>query len=293
MLIGSEPTDPGPPAGIPTAAAVMGRASGENFPVAGRLLGAGVRDDLLAIYGFARLVDELGDSAGGDRLKALDWLEGELDQAFAGSARHPLLVALQPALRRRELSREPFVRLIEANRMDQIVGSYQTWEQLREYCALSADPVGELVLEVFGLATPGRIALSNSVCTGLQLVEHCQDVAEDLAAGRVYLPTEDLERFGCAREQLGELHAGGPLRKVLAFEVLRARRLFTLGAPLVGQLRGGPRVAVAAFVAGGRAAAGAIERAGYDVLPGPPKAGRRRLLMALTWTLLQRHGSTA
>ncbi len=287
MLTGVEPSDLRSASG-PTAEAVMARAGGENFPVAGRLLPAQVREDLLAIYGFARLVDELGDAVSGDRLAALDWLESELDRAFAGEAEHPLLVRLQPALGRGKLTRDPFVRLIDANRMDQRVHSYATWEQLHGYCELSANPVGELVLAVFGLATPERIVLSDSICTGLQLVEHCQDVAEDLAVGRVYLPQEDLDRFGCSREQLAESHAGGPLRQVLAFELARARGLFDRGTPLIGLLRGRPKLTVAAFVAGGRSAAGAVERAGYDVLAGPPKAGRGRLLVALAMTLARR-----
>jgi len=291
-LIGAEPTGRGS-AAIPTAAAVMARAGGENFPVAGRLLGAAARSDLQAIYGFARLVDEVGDALAGDRLAALDWLEDELDRAFLGEAEHPLLIALQPTLARRALGREPFVRLIEANRMDQHVHGYRSWEQLRGYCSLSADPVGEMVLAVFEAATPARIELSNSICTGLQLVEHCQDVAEDLAAGRVYLPEEDLERFGAGREQLGEAHAGEALRQVLAFEVARARGLFSHGAPLIDELHGRARLTVAAFLAGGRAAAGAIERAGYDVLPGAPRAGRGALALALARTLLERRRERA
>ena len=201
------------------------------------------RAHLLAVYGFARLVDELGDSdelAPADRLPALDWLEGELDRAFRGEATHPLLVRLEATVRECGLTREPFARLIEANRVDQRVARYRTWEQLRGYCALSADPVGELVLGVFGLATPGRIALSDSICTALQLAEHCQDVAEDLARGRVYLPLEDLARFGCAEADLARDHAGAPLREVLAFEVARARELLDEGAPLIAQLRGAP-----------------------------------------------------
>jgi squalene synthase HpnC len=294
------------PAGVPSPDAVMARARTENFPVASRLLPRRARSDLLAVYGFARLVDEIGDAPEADnaaatgeaagaaerqsRLAALDWLEAELDRAFAGEAEHPLLVALQPTLRRCSLAREPFARLIEANRLDQRVSSYDTWEQLRGYCELSADPVGELVLAVLGLATPARIALSSSICTALQLTEHCQDVAEDFARGRVYLPREDLERFGCTRAALAGAHACEPLRGVLAFEVARARGLFADGAALVGQLRGRPRLAVAAFVAGGRAALDAIERAGYDVLAGPPPVAAGRRLAALARTLAQARG---
>jgi squalene synthase HpnC len=279
MLIADAPT------GAPAADAVMARAQTENFPVASRVLPRRVRSHLLALYGFARLVDELGDSAGGDRLAALDWLEAELDRAFEGRARHPLLVRLQPTLRDCELPRGPFLRLIEANRVDQRVSRYATWEELRAYCALSADPVGELVLGVLGAATPERVALSDAICTALQLTEHLQDVAEDLARGRVYLPAEDLARFGCTIEQLSAPHAGGPLRELLAFEVARARGLLAEGAPLIGELRGRERIALAGFVAGGRAALDAIERAGYDVLAGPPRAGTARRLLALAATL--------
>jgi squalene synthase HpnC len=272
------------PIGAPAADAVMARARTENFPVASRVLPRRVRSHLLALYGFARLVDELGDEADGDRLAALDWLEAELDRAFEGRAEHPLLVRLQPTLRECELPRGPFVRLIEANRVDQRVSRYSTWEELRAYCALSADPVGELVLGVLDAATPARVALSDSICTALQLTEHLQDVAEDLAHGRVYLPGEDLARFGCTVEQLSAAHAGGPLREVLAFEVARARGLLAEGQPLIGTLRGRARIALAGFVAGGRAALDAIERAGYDVLAGAPRAGTGRRLLALAGT---------
>src|SRR6185437_8951793 len=186
----------------PSASEVMARAEGENFPVASRMLPRRVRAHMLAVYGFARLVDELGDSASGDRLAALDWLAQELERAYDGTAEHPLMRRLAVTVRECSLPREPFQRLIEANRVDQRVKRYESWEQLRGYCALSADPVGEIVLGVFGAATPERIALSDSICTALQLAEHCQDVAEDFIAGRVYLPLEDLERFGCSVEQI-------------------------------------------------------------------------------------------
>lgn len=281
------------PIGVPTTEQVMARADSENFPVASRLLPRREREHLLSLYGFARLVDELGDSLPGDRLAALDWLSGELERAFQGNAKHPLMVRLGATIAQCELRREPFLRLIEANRMDQRRTRYGTWEELRSYCALSADPVGELVLAVFDRATPGRVALSDSICTALQLAEHCQDVSEDLAAGRVYLPLEDLERFGCSIEELGAEHAGEALRAVLAFEVERAHRLLDAGAPLLGELRGRPRLGVAAFLAGGRSALEAIERAGYDVLPGAPRVGRGRVLIALATVLLTQGRSRA
>lgn len=287
--------------------AVMGRASGENFPVASRVLPRRVRGHLLALYGFARLVDELGDgpvrparssapgasNAGEERLVALDEIERDLDRAYRGEAHHPLLVRLQPTLRACGLPREPFVRLIEANRVDQRVDRYETWEQLRGYCELSATPVGELVLGVFGAATPARIRLSDAVCTALQLIEHCQDVAEDRDRGRVYLPREDLARCGASEADLAGAHAGAALRRTIAYEIARARGLLKEGAPLIDELRGPrERLAVAAFIAGGRAACDALERADWDVLAGPPRAGAVMRLRALGATLRQqRRGS--
>ncbi len=286
------PSTPHPePVGLPAPAAVMARSSGENFPVASRVLPRRVRERLLAIYGFARLVDELGDADDcppAHRLAALDWLAEELDRAYAGAARNPLLVRLQATLRECALPREAFERLIEANRVDQRVVRYETWEQLLGYCQLSADPVGELVLAALGRASPERIALSNRICTALQLAEHWQDVAEDLVRGRIYLPAEDLERFGCRERELREPRAGWRVRGLVAFEVARTRELLEEGAPLLGALRGRERVAVAAFVSGGRAALGAIERAGYDVLKGPPRASGPRRAATLARTLAER-----
>jgi squalene synthase HpnC len=282
MLTADAPID------APAAEAVMARAQTENFPVASRVLPRRERRHLLALYGFARLLDELGDAderAPAERLAALDWLEGELDRAFRAQAEHPLLVRVGETVRECALTREPFARLIEANRVDQRVARYESWEQLRGYCALSADPVGELVLAVLGLATPARVALSDSICTALQLAEHCQDVAEDLARGRIYLPAEDLRRFGCAESDLAGEHASAALRAGLAVVGARARRRLADGAPLIAQLRGRPKLAVAAFVAGGTAALDAIEGVRYDVLPGPPRAGRVRRAAALARTL--------
>jgi squalene synthase HpnC len=284
------------PSGLPAPAAVMARASGENFPVASRLLPRRAREHLLALYGFARLVDELGDAGAGgvggppDKLAALDWLEAELERAYAGEARHPLLVRLQATIRECGLAREPFTRLIKANRVDQRVTRYDTWEQLLGYCHLSADPVGELVLGVFGHATPERIARSDRICTALQLVEHWQDVAEDLRAERIYLPAEDRERFGCSEADLAEPHAGWRVRGLIVFEAARTRALLCEGLALVGMLRGRERLAVAGFAAGGLAALDAIERADFDVLAGPPRASRARRGLALACLLTGRRG---
>jgi squalene synthase HpnC len=300
----------------PSARAVMEQASGENFPVAMRVLSRVHRRRLLAVYGFARLADELGDELAGDRLAALDWLEGELDRAYAGGARHPLLVRLQQTLAECALPRKAFVRLIDANRLDQRSRLYETWEQLQAYCSLSANPVGELVLGVFELASPGRIELSDRVCTALQLVEHIQDVGEDVRRDRYYLPAQDLARFDCSHEQLAQLcsqsgqdldlkgvpaasptHSGDfsrqsdRLRKAVAFEVSRARTLLAAGLPLVASVHGRPKLALAGFVAGGETALVAIERADFDVLGAVPRPTARRRVRRVASVLARSRGS--
>ncbi len=198
---------------------------------------------------------------------------------------HPLLARLAVTVRECGLAREPFARLIEANRVDQRVARYETWEQLRGYCALSADPVGELVLGIFGLATPERIALSDSICTALQLTEHCQDVAEDLAA-RAHLPAGR----GPASLWLRRGGPGGRARERAAARDARVRGRAC--ARPAGRWRAADRPAAGPPEAGGRrvrrrwaAALEAIERARYDVLAGPPRAGRARRAAALAATL--------
>lgn len=287
--------DLAPPA-VPDAKAVMARARGENFPVAARVLSRGDRRHLLAVYGFARLADELGDELSGDRLAALDWLQTEVERAYAGAARHPLLRALQSTLAQCELPRGPLLRLIDANRLDQRVAHYETWEQLQAYCELSANPVGELVLSVFGVWSPERVRLSDRVCTALQLIEHLQDVREDVNRGRAYLPAQDLARFGCSHEDLARAvsradEQPGGLRGAIEFEAARARELLDVGPALVAGVAGRPKLALAAFVAGGRAALDAIERARFDVLGTSVRASRSRRLAALARVLADSHAA--
>jgi squalene synthase HpnC len=244
----------------------MARASGENFPVALRVLPRSARHDLMAIYGFARLADTLGDEYDGDRLDALDWLEADVEAAAAGHAQHPVCVRLTPTIERHHLDLQPFRDLIEANRIDQHRTRYATFDDLVGYCRLSADPVGRLVLAVFGAATSAAVALSDQVCSGLQVVEHLQDVAEDMAAGRIYLPLEDLARFGVREDDLASPAAGATVRRLVEHECGRARVLLDRGRSLPSSLPWWPRLAVAGFLAGGYAALDAIAAVDFDVL---------------------------
>jgi squalene synthase HpnC len=297
-----------------SASSVAARARTENLPVASLLFPRYVRPHLRAIYGFARLVDILGDEfsadwldsarrpsflgrvlagdAGkarissettstsdvvGDRLAALDELEAEVDACYEGEPTWEVMRQLQPTIRACSLPRVPFLRLIDANRMDQRISEYETWADLKHYCVHSADPVGRLVLGVLGLTEADAVALSDDVCTGLQLVNFLQDVPRDLALGRVYLPAEDRRRFGVTVLD----RPSRELRALLEFEAQRARALLAAGDPL-GRLLGGGRVgrAVAVFARGGPAALEALERADWDIFNGRPRPSRARLALA-------------
>jgi squalene synthase HpnC len=272
---------PAPAIALPDRSSVMAQAGAENFPVAGLVLGREARRHLLAIYGFARLVDDVGDEVEGDRGAMLDEIERQLEMMRCGGRPiHPVLVELARTMTACGLTQEPLRRLIAANRQDQRVTRYQTLQELLDYCRLSAAPVGELVLGVFGLATPERIALSDSICAALQITEHLQDLREDFTRGRIYLPAEDLARFGCEHDDF-DGPPGPGRRALLQFEIARTRRLFDRGAPLVRTLPPRPRVAVAGFLAGGRAALDELARHSSGASPAGARDGRRRRRLAL------------
>jgi squalene synthase HpnC len=272
---------------------VLANASGENFPVALRMIPPRYRAHLFALYCFARLTDDVGDQAkdqqdedtGAFRLKLLDDLEADIDRIY--DRQQPLTPALLPladTVRACDIPQAPLNALIQANRQDQLVTRYPAYPDLEQYCTLSANPVGQIVLYIFGSATPERIELSDKICTALQLVEHWQDVAEDLRDGRIYLPQDDMARFGVTELDLAAATANAKVKDLLRFEVARARQLLDDGAPLVGTLRGAARVAVAGYVAGGRAALAAVERHGYDVLASTPKPSKPTLMRNLSVT---------
>jgi squalene synthase HpnC len=246
------------------------RARGENFPVVSLLAPRAARPHLRAIYGFARLVDNLGDEVEGDRAVLLDELERELD----GPPRTEIMQRLHTTIQARRLPLEPFRRLIEANRIDQRRARYETWPDVREYCTYSAEPVGRLVLGVYGRAgDPELVAMSDNVCTGLQLANFMQDPPRDLALGRVYLPQEDLRRFGVRDDDLAGPHSPH-IAELLAFEAERARSLLLHGLPLAAALGRRAGRSVALYARGGLAALDTLERAGWDVFSSRPAPSR-------------------
>ena len=269
---------------VPAAEPVLAKARHENFPVALRVLPRTLRRRLEAIYGFARLVDDIGDELPGDREAALDWLEDDLRRAFRGEAEHPLLQRVTVLARETGVGDEPFRRLIEANRIDQRKTAYATWDELAEYCVYSANPVGELVLASLGAATPERVRLSDDVCTALQLAEHLQDVPEDLDRGRVYIPQEDLKRFDAdpsARVATPEWRA------LMAFEIRRTREYYAsadTGLPML------PPSSARSIRAARRLSAEILdrnERAGGDVFSARPRVPTARKALVVGWSVVR------
>jgi squalene synthase HpnC len=255
-------------------AEIAARAAGENFPVGSVLFPRSLRPHIRALYCYARLVDELGDAFDGDRLAALDELEAQVVLTFEGEPAWPVLRNVQPTVREFELPREPFLRLIDANRIDQRVTEYATWADLKHYCVHSADPCGRLVLGVLRrLDDAELVAASDSVCTGLQLVNFLQDVPRDLELGRVYLPAEDRARFGDPALD----HPSDELRALLRFESERAAALLRAGDLLRARIGGRLGCAVGLFSRGGLAALAALEAANWDVFTQRPKPSRARL----------------
>ncbi len=262
----------------------LARSHYENFTVISRFTPRQHRPALEAVYAFCRHTDDLGDEAEGDRLALLDEWEAELDRAYAGEPTHPIMVALQDTIRRAAIPEEPFRKLIEANRMDQGSGRFETYADVLHYCDHSANPVGRMVLYVLGKATEENMRLSDATCTALQLANFWQDVARDYAMGRIYIPLEDMRAFGCTEEQIANGVADKAFRDLMRSEVDRAQELFEEGLPLAARLGGRAGLAIALFSKGGMRVLDAIREQDYDVLSRRPVVTRTRKLWLIVST---------
>jgi squalene synthase HpnC len=265
------------------------RAHDENFSVVSWFLPKPLRPHFFALYAFCRWTDDLGDEAAGDRLALLDAWERDLRACFAGerstgpSGTQPLFVALGRTIDEFDIPEEPFLRLIEANRIDQRVTSFATYDDLLTYCEHSATPVGRMVLYVLGYRDERRQRLSDATCIGLQLANFWQDVSRDLAQDRIYIPLADMDRFGYGEADLRARVADDRYRALMRFEVARARELFAQGRGLEPLIDRRARTDVRLFRLGGEAVLDAIERADYDTLTHRPRVAKpKKLWMALS-----------
>jgi squalene synthase HpnC len=260
----------------------------ENFTVASFLLPRELRRHFHAVYAYCRWADDLADeTAGGDEsLRLLDWWENELLACYRGDARHPVFVALRHTVDEFEIPVEPFRNLLIAFRQDQNRKRYADFNELLGYCQNSANPVGRLVLYLGRAATAETFALSNSICTGLQLANFWQDVARDYERGRIYLPKVECHAAGYTEAMFERREFNAAFRKLLAHEVDRAESMLRLGEPLVLRMPRELRLDVALFIRGGLAILDQIRRLDYNVWRRRPvvsKLTKLRILATAWW----------
>jgi squalene synthase HpnC len=270
----------------------LARRHYENFTVASLMLPRRLLRHFHAVYAYCRWADDLADEVGdGTRsLELLNWWRGELLRCYDGEPTHPVMIALRPTIRRFRIPPEPFLDLLTAFEQDQRVRRYDTFGDLLGYCRFSANPVGRLVLYLGEAFSIERAVLADHVCTGLQLANFWQDVSRDLDIGRVYLPHEDLARFGCTEEDLAARRFTPVFREMMRFEVARAREMFDRGAPLVSQVPVELQADVELIIACGRGILNKIEAAGYNVLARRPvlaKWEKAAMLCGVMWRRLR------
>lgn len=262
----------------------------ENFHVATWFLPKRLRPHFQSIYAYCRISDDLGDEVGDARqsLILLDFWNGELDACYCGVARHPVFVALAETIRICNIPKEPFAALLVAFRQDQTVTRYRTMQDLFGYCRNSANPVGHLVLYACGYREPELFTLSDFTCTALQLANFWQDVCEDYLRHRIYLPLEDMERFGVSEEQIRDRRFTAEFRRLMEYEVANAQKLFDAGLPLLHRVDQEMAVDLALFSRGGREILRAIAKQDYDVLRSRPVISKPRKAALLLRAFLGR-----
>ncbi len=281
------PADYAIPEHAPTAAEAqdycrrLARTHYENFSVATWFLPQPLRQHFFNVYAYCRISDDLGDEVGDPNtsLRLLDQWEAELDACYAGSPRHSVFVALAETVQKFDIPKQPFADLLKAFRQDQTVGRYETFEDVLGYCRYSANPVGHLVLYVCGHRDAERQALSDFTCTALQLANFWQDVSMDYAKGRIYLPLEDLRRYGVSEEDIASARNTPGFCEMMRFEVERARDWFRRGLPLPGKVDRGLAIDIELFSRGGQEILNAIQRQRYNVLGRRPVISKSRKLV--------------
>lgn len=258
----------------------------ENFSVVSQFVPREIRPHFCSIYAFCRGVDDLGDELEGDRLAALDAFEEELRRCYGGVPQTSAFRALQWTIQQFQLPDEPFLRLIEVNRRDQTQKTYATWDDLRDYCRYSADPVGRLVLGLFGYHDEERIALSDYTCTALQIANHLQDIHRDAQVGRIYIPEEDLHRFGASFDDIWNARMTEGLRACLQFEVDRTAEWFVKGAKLERMVPRRFAMQLRLYRLGGQAILRALRIQNYDPFVRRPVVSNGQKLWIAVRTLL-------
>jgi squalene synthase HpnC len=258
----------------------LARSHYENFSVASWFLPKQLRQHFFNVYAYCRISDDLGDEVGdaGASLQLLDQWENELNACYEGHPRHPVFVALAETVRKFEIPKQEFADLLTAFRQDQNVTRYETFDSLLGYCRYSANPVGHLVLYLCGYGDSERQQLSDYTCTALQLANFWQDVSADYAKGRIYLPLEDLRRFGVSEAGIRDGENSSAFCAMMKFEVERAREWFGQGLPLIAKVDRALATDIGLFSRGGQEILNAIERQQYSVLGRRPAISKARKL---------------
>jgi squalene synthase HpnC len=258
----------------------LARSHYENFSVASWFITKDLRQHFFNVYAYCRISDDLGDEVGDSAasLQLLDQWGTELNACYEGHPRHPVFVALAETVRQFEIPKHEFADLLTAFRQDQTVSRYETFADLLGYCRYSANPVGHLVLYLCGYCDSERQLLSDYTCTALQLANFWQDVSADFAKGRIYLPLEDLRRFGVNEEAVRDDENSSAFCKMMSFEVARAREWFAQGLPLIAKVDRKLATDIELFSRGGQEILNAIERQNYAVLGRRPAISKTRKL---------------
>jgi squalene synthase HpnC len=266
----------------------LAKAHHENFTVASWLLPGRLRQHFFNVYAYCRWADDLADEVGEAEksLTLLDWWAAQLRDCYRGQSSHPVFVALAETIGKFNIPIEPFADLLVAFRQDQRATRYETIDELLEYCRFSANPVGRLVLYLGECFSAERANLSDSVCTGLQMANFCQDVAGDWDRGRIYLPMADCRRFGYSEEMFSRRECNEQFRSLMIFQVERAEKFIRAGTPIINLMPPGLKIDTALFICGGLAVLKAIRRRNCDVWTGRPKVSKMeklRLVIQCCW----------